>query len=173
MTILSATAGVLFTTRALTFEAAARFARCLNGNAQYTAVTVRPHPRTAGKHVVSYRPTSTDRVAKLTEAFQGTREERAAAQAHCYEIAEIPGGHEVVNLVSGVVYTVRNGKCDCPDFSYRCDGNCLCKHGVMVRNFEQCQREAHHLSSRAVLKPAVDRAEINRRLAADFGDGSW
>jgi hypothetical protein len=162
MTILSANQGVVFTTRALTFDQAHRFARCCNANGQYTEVTVKPNGR--GKFVVSYQPTSAARIEKLTAAFQGTREERAAAQAHCYEITEVAGVHEVANLISGVIYTVRDGRCDCPDYSYRCDGNCQCKHGLMVRNHGQQARETQLLSSVDVSRLAAIRA----RMSEDF-----
>lgn len=184
MTVLSRglPSGVGFQTRALTLAAAERFANCLRCNAQYREVTVQPHPRTAGKFQVSYEPTNPARIEKLRQAAQGTREQRAAAQAHCYELRPLANGNtEVLNLLSGAVYTVMTaGQCDCRDAQHRCAGAAiLCKHGIMVRNHGHQAREAQHLSNLppaaviAVSRPVPSADEIARRMARDFPAEEW
>jgi hypothetical protein len=170
MTILSSR-GVQFTTKPLTFAAAQRFANCLDHNAQYAEVEIVPSRRSVGKYHVSYRATDPARVAKLTAAFQGDREQRAAATADCYAVCEVPGGFQVCNLLSGACYLVsHSGACDCPDATYRCGNAVQCKHAVLVRNYQQAERETQHLSN---LRPAVDAARIAANIANDFPLGDW
>ena len=179
MTTLSAFAGVIIFTRPLEFNAATRFAKCIEGNDQYRNVEVVPHPRSRGKYQVRYTVTDAARAAKLVAAQEASREVRAEAQADQYELRAVENGAfivtEVINLLSGAVYSVQpNGSCDCPDAKYRTAGNCLCKHAILVRNYAQAEREAQHLSN---LPPAPVkreetlaeyRARVARNLENDF-----
>lgn len=160
MTILSRGAIRFETSAPLDFAAATRFAKCCQANAQYQDVAVRPHPRQAGRFVVSYQPTDPAREAKLLAAQQGSRAERAEAQADCYDVQAVPGGHQVLNLLSGACYLVsHSGACDCPDAHYRTGALVRCKHALLAEQAALQAREEQLISS-------VDHAKAQRIAAA-------
>lgn len=174
-------------TRLVNESRALSFAKMVAANADFTNVEVKFSPTAKGERrfFVSYVPTNPQRAAALRSIAEDARDQRAQDQRENYLF--VPdcfgrGFHDCVNLTTGESYEVSAHTCTCPDFHYRGSQQnppVPCKHMRMLAleledlariAAEQQAREAQLITSVDVTRVRPDRAEIARRITADFGD---
>ena len=127
--------------RLLTLDRAERFAKCLEGNAQYSGVTIQESTRAKegnpARWFVTWQPSKAERLLALHLTFQDERRQRALEQYPNYVFAvDVPSGGAWVwccNVETGEVYEVTVRNCTCPDYGWRCEHAGLeCKHMIML-----------------------------------------
>lgn len=149
---------VLFKTKLMDREPAFRFARCLQGNSQYTEVLVSESGH-SGRFYVTYRPVSGSRAQAMVTREQAKQDRRGDEQQDNYLVCADESGrfHWVANLLSGEVYECTVGHhCTCPHSHYRLQRpglDLLCKHDRVVRLHIEQERVQPFTS----VFPAADR----------------
>jgi hypothetical protein len=139
MEIVAQNGQIVYRTKCLTLDAAARFAKCLVANSRFLGVEIAESNRANGdkRWFVQFRPQNPERQAEMRERQQTAREERAQVQQFAFCLDK-DGGRPFYwchSLASGEVYQVdAEGRgCTCPDFLHRCQPNGLkCKHALAL-----------------------------------------
>lgn len=126
-------------TKCLTIEQAGAFARCLQGNARFTDVSIEESARAKGEKrwFVMFQPSNPERVAEMLDAAQDARARRACEQTFTFCLDKDAGrpffwcwSHS-----SGEVYETTEHSCNCPDATFRLKGTSLkCKHTLALLN---------------------------------------
>jgi hypothetical protein len=82
MEIVAQNGKIVYRTRCMELEAAARFARCLTANSRFEEVTIEQSGRARGERrwFVAFAPSNEERQAAMVERQQTAREERAAVR---------------------------------------------------------------------------------------------
>lgn len=142
--------GVSYRTQLMELAAAERFAACIRGNERFQGAEVvesgRAKAGSPKRWFVSYQPASETRAAALILDQQGSRIERAEAQAANYEFVLDPTGRFfwTLNLITGEVYETTEGTCSCPDHTYRCrPAGLQCKH-ILILNSPEANIRGWH-----------------------------
>jgi predicted nucleic acid-binding Zn finger protein len=107
-------------TKAMTEEAANRFAACLQANKAFTEVQVCPAPRSHGKFIVTYVPVNEERRRAMLVRENDARLLRAYLEGGSYLfVADESARFFWCQSASGEVYEVTSRSCTCPDHTYR------------------------------------------------------
>ena len=129
--------GAQFRTKCLPLARAASFARCLQANPNFGAVTIEESARAKGeaRWFVAYVPTNPERIASVLADQQDKRQAKASTEGACYEfVADESGRFFWCLSTSGEVYEVTRHSCSCPDFEHRCrHAGLACKHMLAHR----------------------------------------
>jgi hypothetical protein len=77
---------VVYRTKCLELEHAARFAKCLGANARFAEIEISESTRAKGERrwIVEFQPANVERQAEMAERQQAAREERAATEGQSY-----------------------------------------------------------------------------------------
>jgi hypothetical protein len=126
------------------FDAAIRFARCLQSNSSRfcDVEVVEVKTRKGLGYRVTFRPTNVERQKDMYERQYNARQERGQAEGAEYVVwadCEEANRWNCFNPRSGETYSVTMFSCTCKDFTYRCSPAAIqCKHQAAVYS----QREA-------------------------------
>lgn len=146
--------GVVYRTKALSADQAARFAKCLSANPNFGSVEVAPSPRAAGKQIVTYVPANTARQAAMLAREVDKRAAKAAEEGQEYGFALDPDSPQpfawCFNPTSGETYEVTLFDCSCPDYRFRLKGTAVrCKHMVTLSQVVAALPEFETVGKRA------------------------
>jgi hypothetical protein len=122
-------------TKLMTAQRAANFAKCIEANTLFHAVTVERSEKAKGEkaYFVRYQPSNELRTLDMIAAQASARAERAADQRPAYEVHPAEGFFYCLSP-DGEVYETTEMNCDCPDYTYRGAVVGPCKHMLMLRS---------------------------------------
>jgi len=153
------------------------FARCLQANPRFRAVSVKEATSGTGWHVI-YQPSSQARYAELYYQQYRQRELKGAqTEGRCYRFELVTRGTDAYYLcqsVSKEVYDVTECSCSCPDWTYRGQKSGIpCKHifayhrAVAIQEIEALTSVRIRLqTARNALYAAALKTSFEQRCAA-------